>query len=94
MKARYTANALADMASIFEHIARDNPRAAANVVERIKQTVSRLELFPLTGHRCDIPRVLVAPLGRYPYSIYYQVTDREVLILHLRHGARLPPTQL
>jgi plasmid stabilization system protein ParE len=31
-------------------------------------------------------------LGRYPYIVCYRVTANEVLIIHIRHGARRPWT--
>jgi hypothetical protein len=30
------------------------------------------------------------PLGRYPYLIFYSVSAEELVILHIRHGARKP----
>jgi plasmid stabilization system protein ParE len=31
-------------------------------------------------------------LGRYPYIVYYRVQNDEVVIVHIRHGARKPWT--
>ena len=31
------------------------------------------------------------PAGRYPYLVYYTVEAEEVVILHVRHGARRWP---
>ena len=36
------------------------------------------------------PSVLVMPLGRYPYLVFYEVVGDEVQILHIRHSARRP----
>jgi plasmid stabilization system protein ParE len=30
------------------------------------------------------------PLGRYPYKIFYRVTEESVEILHVHHAARQP----
>jgi toxin ParE1/3/4 len=34
--------------------------------------------------------VRVAPLGRYPYKIFYRVAGDTVEILHIHHAARQP----
>ena len=40
--------------------------------------------------------VMVMPLGNYPYRIFYTTSGDEMIILHIRHGAREPidPSQL
>lgn len=91
MKFRYSQNARADLAEIFAYIAQDDPRAAAAVVRRVEEVVARLALFPGTGHVCDVAGVRVAPLVRFPYSIYYKIEGGELLVPHVRHGARRPP---
>jgi plasmid stabilization system protein ParE len=30
------------------------------------------------------------PIGRYPYLVFYTLGDDEIVILHVRHGARKP----
>lgn len=91
MRVRYTENATAEITRIFEYIARNNPAAANAVVRRVEAVVARLVVFPGTGHPCDQADVLVAPLVRFPYSIYYKVEGDALLILHVHHGARRPP---
>jgi len=91
VKVRYTANAKAELAAIFAYIARDNPDAADAVVRRVEEIVSRLAAFPQTSHPSDAPSVRVAPLIRFPYSVYFKIENDELLILHVYHGARRPP---
>ena len=91
MKVRYSEAASVDLAEILAYIANDNPAAAAAVLGRVKAVAARLALFPETGRRSDVDGVRVAPLVRFPYSIYYTIENGEVLILHIRHGARLVP---
>jgi plasmid stabilization system protein ParE len=40
--------------------------------------------------------VRVLPVGRYPYLVFYTLRDDEIVILHIRHGARAPidPSEL
>jgi hypothetical protein len=30
------------------------------------------------------------PLGRYPYLLFYTLSGEELIVLHVRHGARQP----
>jgi len=48
-------------------------------------------MFPGTGHGCDIAGVRIAPLVRFPYAIHYAIEHGELVILHVRHGARRSP---
>ena len=41
----------------------------------------------------DIPDVRVLPVGRYPYLVYHAIELTEVVIVHVRHGARAAPTR-
>ena len=64
-----------DLESIFAWIAKDNPRAAAEIVERIRIRINRLA-FPGLSHigrpgLVEGTRELVEP----PYIIVYMVDD-------------------
>ena len=91
MKVRFTATALAELDRIAEYIARDNPAAAATVVSRVEQLTGRLAEFPQMAYATDEDGVRVVPVGRFPYLIFYSVKDHEVIVLHVRHAARLRP---
>ena len=90
MKVRYSEAASADLAEILSYIAEASPAGAAAVSRRVKAVAARLALFPGTGRQSDVDGVWVAPLVRFPYSIFYTIENGEVLILHVRHGARRP----
>lgn len=64
---------------------------AAAVAERIKRLTDLLEEFPLAGHDTDEAGVRMVPLVRYPFLIFYTVDGAYVVILHVRHAARLRP---
>ena len=93
MKVRYAETALRELDEIFAHISERNPPAAVAVLARIEGLAELLGQFPLVGHPTNREGVLVMPLVRYPYLIFYTVDDhaKEVLIVHVRHGARLRP---
>jgi toxin ParE1/3/4 len=90
MKVRYTETALSEVDEIFAYIANYSVVAAAAVVERVDELIGQLSEFPYMAQETDNARVRKFPLGRFPYVIYYTVEQDEVVILHIRHGARRP----
>jgi toxin ParE1/3/4 len=91
MTVRFTETALIEIDEIFAYIARNNPTAAAGVVQRIQQMIARLGEFPRMAPKTDEAGARMAPLGRYPYLIFYAIEGDDVVVLHVRHGARLRP---
>jgi len=92
MRVRYTDTALRELDEIFAYIAKHNAAAAASVVGRVENLIVQLAEFPLLAQETDVAGVRKFPLGRFPYVIYYTVEQDEVVILHIRHSARRPPT--
>jgi plasmid stabilization system protein ParE len=91
MKVRYTETALVEIDGIFSCLADRDSGVAAQVVARFEQLVSRLAEFPLLGYVVNEAGVRILPLGRYPYLVFYTSQAEEVVILHVRHAARLRP---
>ena len=82
--------AFRDLEAIYAWIAKDNPRAAAGVVERIRLRIERLG-SPGLSHigrpgLAEGTRELVEP----PYIVVYLVDEaaEEVTVLAVMHGAR------
>ena len=92
MRVRYTDTALRELDDIFAYIAKNNRAAAASVAGRVEGLIGQLAEFPDMAQETDVAGVRRFPLGRFPYLIYYTVEADEVVILHIRHGARRPPT--
>jgi toxin ParE1/3/4 len=92
MKVRYSETALREQNEIFAYIYERNRAAAAALVDRIERLGSLLGEFPFIGQLTDEEGVRVMPVVRYPFLIFYTVTD-EVVILHVRHAARLWPSE-
>jgi plasmid stabilization system protein ParE len=92
MRLRYAPRARADIAQIHAYIAEHNPKAATKVVRRIRETAGSLAKQPGLGRSSDIAGVRLFAVTPYPHVIYYAVASREVVILHIRHGARAAPT--
>jgi addiction module RelE/StbE family toxin len=92
VRLRYTLPALADLDAILDHIAAHSPQGKRRVQARIKASVELLLLHPLIGRRTDDPVIRRITVTSYPYLIFYEVTDSEVVIHTIRHGARNPST--
>jgi toxin ParE1/3/4 len=92
MRVRYTETALREVDEIFTYIANHSVVAAAAVIARVDELVGQPSEFPYMAQETDIAGVRKFPLGRFPYVLYYTVEQDEVIILHVRHGARRPPS--
>jgi toxin ParE1/3/4 len=90
MKVVVRESAAKDLEDIFSWISKDNPRVAADMVERIRLRINRLA-FPGLAHMGRLglnegTRELVEP----PYIIVYEVDEAadEIAVLGVFHGAR------
>ena len=91
MRVRYTDEAIADVEEILLYIAERNPTAADVVSLAIERTADRIGSFPYSAQATDEPDVRMAPVGRFPYLLFYTVGRNEVWIIRIRHAARLRP---
>jgi addiction module RelE/StbE family toxin len=90
MKVTYSPQALRQLDSIFAYIARDNPKAAAAVVDHIEATAKLIGRFPSMGRPTDEPDVRIRVITRYPYLLVYKIlADREeIRIMRVFHQAQ------
>jgi len=90
VKVRYTLPALSDLASILDYIATRSPQGAKRVQARIKAVIELLSAHPHIGVRTEDPAIRRLTTPPYPYLVFYEVTETEVVIHAVRHGARHP----
>jgi plasmid stabilization system protein ParE len=91
MKVVYTEEALEDLDAIADWLIAHYPTVAPAVERRIRSVVEHIARWPESSRRsAKRPGVRAVPLGRYPYKIFYRVTDDTVEILHIHHAARQP----
>jgi toxin ParE1/3/4 len=90
VKVSFGRHATAQLARIFSHVAQDNPRAAAEVVDRIEQIAASLSEFPEKGRTSStMPRLRWIKVPGYPYLVFYTIlTGNTVRIVRVLHGAR------
>jgi toxin ParE1/3/4 len=86
LKIQWSSTAVADLKSIREYIARDSPKAARKVANRIKEGVNRLSNFPLSGRAGRVPETRELVIPGTSYIAAYTIQGDEVLIAAVLHG--------
>jgi toxin ParE1/3/4 len=90
MKVTFEPAAQDDLDRIFAWIARDNPRAALEMIARIEHRVMRLENRELT--HMGRPGLVegTRELLEWPYIIVYKIDGvrQEIVIVSIAHGAQ------
>ena len=90
MRLRYTRRALAHLDEILDYIGARSPQGARRVQQRIQALIDLLPNHPRIGAQTSdlaIRRLVVSP---YPYLVFYEATEREIVIHAVRHAARNP----
>ena len=90
MKLRYTPQALAELSALLDAIAFHSPAGAHRVQLRVKAVIALLPLHPHLGARTDVPAIRRMTTRPYPYLVFYEATETEIVIYAIRHGARNP----
>lgn len=90
MRLRYTLPALADLAAILDTIATHSPKGASNVYARIEAIANLLLSYPHSGTQTDDPTIRRINTSPYPYLMFYEVAENDIIIHAVRHGARDP----
>ena len=89
MKVVYTTEALADLDGIFDYIANHYPAISGEFENRLHGVIARIARWPESAQEVsDRPGVRVAPLVRYPYKVFYQVSGDRIEVLYIHHVAR------
>jgi toxin ParE1/3/4 len=90
VRLRYTLPALADLNAILDNISARSPHGARRVQARIKAVTDLLLQHPHIGRRTDDPAIRRMTTTPYPYLVFYEATEAEIIIHAIRHGARDP----
>ena len=90
MRLRFTPLALIELEGILHQISAQSLQGADRVRLRIRDVLASLADHPGLGARTDdanLRRLVVRP---YPYLIFNEARDGEVVIVGIRHAARDP----
>ena len=90
MKLRFTLPALADLDSILDYIAARSPQGAKCVQGRIQNIIGLLLTHPEIGVRTEDPTIRRLSTPPYPYLVFYEIAETEIIIHAVRHAARDP----
>ena len=79
-----------DLNRIYAWIAKDRPRAADSVIDRILESAERLGHLPYMGHVGRAPGTYEWVVTGLPYIVVYKVDsdNNEVQITGVFHGAQ------
>jgi plasmid stabilization system protein ParE len=89
----WTDRAQADLAAIRAFLEVDSPHYAAVIVRRLLHAVDRLQDFPQSGRMVpEYANPAIREVVLRPYRIVYRiVSEQEVYVLTVHHGARGEP---
>jgi toxin ParE1/3/4 len=90
MKVVLRDQAYADLDNIFTWIAKDRPRSAHEVIDRILETAERLGSFPHLGHTGQVSGTFEWVVPGLPYIVLYRVVEEDdvVDVVAVVHGAQ------
>ena len=90
MRLRYTRPALADLVSILDYIAANSPDAARRVHTRIRTVIDLSLRHPRIGSPTNDPSIRRLTISPYPYLVFYEATENEIIVHAVRHAAQSP----
>ena len=90
MKLRYTRRAADELEEVLAYIEERSPLGAHHVQARIQVIIELLLRHPRAGQLTSSRRVRRLVGSPYPYLIFYEVTQDQIVIHGIRHAARRP----
>lgn len=88
MRLRFTPRALNDLTSTLDYISGHSPAGAKRVHQRIRLVVELLTQSPNIGTPTEDPTVRRMTTLPYPYLVFYEIGNDEVIIHTIRHSSR------
>ena len=92
VRIRWTESAAAALESVQDYIAKDDPRAAFEVAQRIRIVVGQLEEHPKRGRRGRVRGTYELVVDGVPYIVPYRIKNNEFQILSVYHRSRKWPS--
>lgn len=85
----WTARAREDLRSVHDFVARDSPRAAEQLIERLLDATDRLALFPMSGRVLpEFPDLGYRELIVSGYRVIHRNGDDTVWVVAVVHARR------
>jgi plasmid stabilization system protein ParE len=90
MKTRLSPAALHDIEEILQFLSMRSAYAASGFRKRFSELRRLVGQYPHGGRQTEHDGLRYLNTDPYPYLIFYELTDGEVMILRIMHGARDP----
>ena len=95
MRVHWTDRAKTRLKLIHEHIAKDAPLVATQVVEHLLRSSIRIAEFPYSGRAVpEYQREDVREVLKHPYRIIYRILPDRIDIITVMHYRQLLPGDL
>ena len=94
MRVIWFKRAIWDLKSAKDYITQDDPQAAQQIVQRIKDKVSLLSEQPGIGRPGRVPNTKELVVDRTPFILPYRVRDNKIEILRVLHTSRRWPKKI
>ena len=91
LKVTFAPRARKDIDDIHAWLCERSRTGAASVISAVRETSLLNGEYPQIGRNSDIEGVKLLPVLKYPYLVYYTIDRDEIVIVHIRHGARTAP---
>lgn len=90
MRLRYSRRAISDLRSIADYVRERSPAGSRVLREHLRRMIGQLADYPQLGMPTAKATLRRLVISRYPYVVFYQVTDDTIIVHHIRHVARKP----
>ena len=90
MRVRFTPRALAELEELLSYLNERSPQVANRVLGRLCEALDTLATHPGIGAQTNNPRLRRLVLRPFPYLLFYEATEAQVIVIGIRHGARNP----
>jgi toxin ParE1/3/4 len=85
--------AVDDLQAALRYYAEIDADLARGFLEEFDLLIERLQMFPRSGRPVEqVSEVRRGRLRRFPYGVFYRLTDDNIRILRVLHSARDQPT--
>jgi plasmid stabilization system protein ParE len=91
LRVRLSPRAARDLKEIRAYLIQRSPKGADRVRADINQTLRTLARHPGVGRPADIAGIRLIVTARFSYRVYHAIEGNELVIVHVRHGARDAP---
>ncbi len=93
MKVIWSATALAQLTAIYEYIAKDSPRYALRMVDRLTSRSKQIARFPESGQIVsEYADSTLREVIEGSHRIIYRMEPSRVIVVSVVHGAQILPT--